>query len=317
MQKIENGDLPEMQNRLDNSSQSDDPFMYSAAYFGMTGRYGLWVYDHSDQYIVVARHPNDQDKVIIFLPHEELNTFIINDAINELNFPVGEIEIARVRPSKSCRTIELLSTHYEVQINREKKLDWTYPVHIYSASKVVKRKGQKFRQLRNSYNHATIKGVIAEPVDGYRHRQDIEMVVHQWAQQDRWAQRNESGLTYTYDDLTTPTKSLLNLMGDNNPLSIQGIVVYSKKKTPIGFWLWHEMNGVALSLARASIGHLENEEIRGAAEFAGVIMAEMLEKKGIDKVCFGGSEASGLDDFKRKFRPTQSIDFRTLTIRSV
>lgn len=54
------------------------------------------------------------------------------------------------------------------------------------------------------------------------------------------------------------------------------------------------------------------EHIKGMSEFIQWSMCRTLAASGIDRVCIGGSETEGLDRFKRKMRPVESLDLCTI-----
>lgn len=57
----------------------------------------------------------------------------------------------------------------------------------------------------------------------------------------------------------------------------------------------------AVSIAGLSIGE------KGASEYTYHAMAQELLKSDFHSVCIGGSEEQGLDQFKRKMNPIQSV----------
>lgn len=306
MKKIESGDLIKLQAQLDSMAKdSHDPFSHSAAYFGMTGRNGLWAYGNEKGFVLISRHPNDPNSVLIFPPYGDANTATIKEAIKDKNFPNGEIEFARVNPLKNSYYKRHLAEGNAPPV-LDTKLDWVCPVHIVSSENIITKEGASFRTLRQKFNQAVKQGLQFEEINVQKHEKDIVTIV------DRWAKvGNKPG--YSYEDLTSPSLSLIELMKTDTPPDINGVIVYDIDQNPIGYWLWHETpDERAMSLARVSIGHLDG--IKGSAEFAAVKMSEILDKKGINEICLGGSETDSLNKFKEKLSPALSIKLTSLRI---
>ena len=133
-------------------------------------------------------------------------------------------------------------------------------------------------------------------------------MVSQWAE----SKLDNTQNNFTFEDLVTPTISLLSLIRDGNPLSIEGVIVRDQEDNPLGFWLWQKVDDMAMSLARVSVGHLNG--VSGSAEFAAVKMAQKLQLDNVKTICTGGSETDSLDDFKRKFVPIESIELDTVSV---
>lgn len=304
--RIKPSDLPRLQEQLDvMAKNSPDPFAHSAAYFGMTGREGLWAYGNETGFVLIARHPNDPESVLVFPPYGDASTDTIKEALKHRNFPKGNVELGRANPMES-RLYKSSLANGSKPADHVTKLDWVCPIHVVSSDHIVSREGPEFRQLRQNFNKAVRQGLSAELLNLDTNAEDVISVVEEWANIG-----NKPG--FSFEDLTAPTKSLLKLMKDNNPLSIHGVVIRDAAKNPIGFWIWHETSDrQAMSLARISIGHIHG--IKGAAEFGAVKMAEALQDRGINKICLGGSETDSLNAFKEKLGPVVSTRLYSLRI---
>lgn len=305
--EIKPKDLPALQSQLNAMAKSShDPFTHSAAYFGMTGRNGLWIYGSETGFVLIARHPNDPQSVLVFPPYGDADVNTIKEAMDHRRFPSGSVELARANPLHT-RLYKAAFTNGKTPHDFSTKLDWAQPVHLVSSDLIVDRDGPKFANLRQKFNQAVCQGLKAEIISTNEHRQAVREIVKRWA-----AQNDKPG--YTNEDLTSPTESLLQLMKRDIPVSISGVLVRDATNKPIGFWLMHETpDGQAMSLARVSIGHLDG--IKGAAEFGAVKMAEMLQERGINEICLGGSETSTLDNFKQKLGPVRSMHLSSLQIQ--
>ena len=95
---------------------------------------------------------------------------------------------------------------------------------------------------------------------------------------------------------------------DRTDLDISGTVSYGSEGAPLGFWLWEEVGGTAMSLVRAYLRR------PGNAEYGILAMAEQLSASNIPEMCLGGSETADLDAFKRKMQPIRSIALSTVAL---
>ncbi len=276
-----------------------DPFSRSAGYYAMTGRNGLWLYGDHDTNMVIARHPNKDDTILFFPPFGKDPFSLLQTAFNDPQIPEGKIQVARIGQDDMALAFKLQAAGTPAP-QTETILDWTYPIHVISAEKVIEHRGGEYNNFRAHLNKAFRAGYTAQSLSADTHYDAALEIVTRWAKDGK-----KDG--YTFDDLTTPTKQLLDSM-KSNALSLSGVIVFDGSK-PVGFWIWDEgdaKNKTAMSLARVSTGD------RGAAEFAGLKMAEFLKERGFEKICLGGSETESLDKFKRKFGPVQSIELKTI-----
>ena len=286
--------------RMVQLSTREDPFSRSAAYFAMTGRKGLWIYGDDESVLITARHPNKDGRTLVFPPIGQDPAGIITKALADPRMPSGGLELARIGREDLALAGSLHSAGAG-KPRAEGVLDWTYPVHVVSPAKVIERQGKDFNSFRGHLNRAQREGLTAEPVDVARHRPELTQAVHQWAEEKRF-----SG--YTDEDLTSPTLSVLDLM-DAGKLAIAGTLTRDASGRPIGFWLWENADGAAMSLARVALRR------PGCAELGILATCEQVRSHGIDEFCLGGSESAELDTFKRKMQPVRSIELQSLTLR--
>ncbi|MCW2308850.1 DUF2156 domain-containing protein [Rhodobium gokarnense] len=280
--------------------ERDDPFGRSAAYFAMTGRKGLWAYGDDETMMLVARHPNRDDILLLFPPIGRDPAGLLARAVDDpLSLPSGRLELARFSTEDQALASRL-GTMGVKEPHREKVLDWAYPVHVVSPKRIVEREGKPFVSFRGHINRAIRDGCRAEPIDLARHRDDILRII------DRWAD-SRSDSDFSHDDLTGPTHSVLGLM-DRTDLDIGGTISCDSHGAPIGFWLWEQVGNTAMSLVRAYLRH------PGNAEYGILSMAEQLSNANIPEMCLGGSETADLDAFKRKMQPVRSIDLSTVAL---
>ena len=280
--------------------QRDDPFSRSAAYYAMTGRKGLWAYGDDETMMLVARHPNRDDILLLFPPIGRDSAGLLAKAVDDpLSLPSGRLELARFS-AEDQGLVSRLGTMGVKEPHRERVLDWAYPAHVVNPKRIVEREGKPFVSFRGHINRAIRAGYRTEPIDLARHRDNILHIIEQWADS-----RGDSD--FSQDDLTGPTHSVLGLM-DRTELDIGGTISYDSHGAPIGFWLWEQVGKTAMSLVRAYLRH------PGNAEFGILSMAEQLAASNIPEMCLGGSETADLDAFKRKMQPVRSIALSTVAL---
>ena len=281
-------------------TQGADPFCRSQGYFAMTGRKGLWVYGDQATQMVIARHPNRADRLLLFPPVGPDEAGLVNAALADRTLPEGIRQLARISPKERGlvaqfeRSGMLCSTQEDV-------LDWAFPVHVISTEAVVRRQGKTFNNLRGHVNRAARLGLFCEALDPARHGSDVAEVAGRWA-------RSKDFAGFSHEDLIGPGLACLRLM-HRGVGQLGGVMIYTAERQPIGYWIWDELaNGSAASLVRVSTAKRQ-----GAAEFAAVAVAETLHGRGITRLCLGGSETKSLDEFKRKLGAVRSIGLETLT----
>ena len=288
--------------RILNELDREDLYSTSAAYFMMTGRKGLWIYGNEDTAMIVARHPNMDDSVLFFPPMGSNPVSLIEFALVDPALPVGEKKLARLGPEDQYLSA-LLEQRGSRKIEVEEVLDWKFPVHILDTENVVNSKGQDFRDFRKNIHRAFGRGLWSENIDS---QDDIARVLEI---SKSWAMHHVSD-NYSIEDLIGPTKYALSLFDTPN-LSINGLII-NEGNEAVGYIMWEETNpskGFANSISGMSI------RPRGTEEFAILEMCKKLKETGFNKVCIGGSETEGLDNFKRKMCPIASVGIYTMSLQ--
>jgi hypothetical protein len=283
-------------------ARTDRADFYSVApsYFAVTGRKGLWIYGDEKRGMLIARHPNVPDVILFFPPFGQDRVSLIEAALADPQIPPGKVQIARLAAEDDD-----IIRHFKgkgLYPAQERKLDWTYPVHILSTQKVLEAKGHDFKDFRKNVNRAERKHAEAIPLEIDKHDVLVRDLVLKWA----LCNKGE----YSVEDLTAPTYMALYLMRSSS-LSIQGLLIQEEGR-PSGFMMWEETrpdSGQAAGLCNASIS-----ESKGISEFTHQEMCRVLQERGYSEVCIGGSEEPGLDAFKRKMMPEKSVGLFTISI---
>ncbi|MCP4394489.1 MAG: hypothetical protein GY804_09530 [Alphaproteobacteria bacterium] len=290
------------------SSQLDS-YSLSPAYYAMTGRKGVRIYSDTDTAIVYCKHPNVENKVLIF--PEIGKGGLLNDLIEEMPLPKNGIQLARVPKTQTEGLIKELSVKFSSDITfkevPEYAQDWLYPVHVLSTKLVSELKGGDFRNPRRRFNKINREHTIRLDARKKLRKSDVFLVndfVKRWSDNFNGTKEElESWLSYVHFMIDLYEKKQHGLgcamvhCDDNN---IQSLSFFEKpivKGQPANY-----------------LASLYNREIKGISEFSHWFVCKNLYDMGIDKVNIGGSESEGLDVFKRKFNPIESKHLSTIEV---
>jgi len=285
-------DLPALSRMLGRIERSD-PYSVSAGYFALTGRRGLWLYGDDRTVMVICRHPNRAERLLLFPPFGAERAGLIEEALGEARLPAGRRDLARVAPEDAP-----VAAGFGMA-QREDVLDWAHPVHVLDVRTVSAHTGDRFRDFRKNLNRAARAELWARPLDLVRDRYAIMGVAEGWA-------TSHGGPRFSHGDLMAPTRAALSLWG---VLPIAGVGVFHAGRM-IGFALWEESREkgrIAYGLTSLTFGNA-----RGASEFLYQAMCAELMAKGFGELCIGGSETASLDAFKRKMQPCRSVVLRSV-----
>jgi hypothetical protein len=278
---VSDSDLRALQRRL-SAQAGHDPYARSAAYFAMTGRKGLYEVRGGESGVLLCRHPNLADCVLVFPPYGPGGPALRAAAVSAAGKLGGEVQLARHLAAP--RNIETEAVAEDV-------LDWRYPVHTLDCVAVATLRGRKFQDVRTFLNGLDSSRVEAIDLDPAVHWDAVLSVVRAWAGPDA-----EEADVYSRQ---------LDLFGC---LPLAGrLILYDG--SPAGFSIWEKTDQDA-GLANA-FSHIGFHAIRGMSRFVMVDMCLTLARRGFRHVCIGGSETEGLDLFKRKFCPVESINLKS------
>jgi len=294
------GDFTKLGQLLSNVN-SVDPFARSPGYYAMTGRKGMWLYSDEQTSMIITRHPNNTDQLLLFPPIGRDPAGLLESAMKNPLLPKGSRKIARIGLGHEYLAMRMQAVGVGTP-EPENSLDWIYPVHVISPMAVLERKGGAFNNFRGHVNKAFRDGMQSEVIDINKHHDELIETVNRWA-----SSKKKEG--FSHDDLTSPTEYCLDLMKEKI-LPLEGVITYADGK-PVGFWIWDESdnrNGIAMSMVRVAMPPL------GSAEFGALKACEVLNSRGFYEFCQGGSETPGLDAFKRKLNPVRSIELQSISL---
>ncbi len=300
-------DLIPLLSKILEQQKTEDPFLSDMAYLLMTGRHGLWIYGDDTSMMIMARHPNRENVLLLFPPFGDNTVGLLQQALSDPQIPKGTIRFARI-PDKTGSTFinDLSRIGYTGTIIEEDVLDWTYPVHVLDVQHVLKHEGPEFKIFRNRLRAAQKTPSRTERIVPRFHHNDIMTIASRWATDGRKA-------GFTHEDLIGPVQESLRLM-ENSNLNIHGIIIYHHNQ-PSSYMIWSIPLGhknIAVPLVRVSIGHMNG--LKGTAEYSMFKTMEALAEDRIDYMYMGGSETAELDQFKRKLSPIASISLKSACI---
>lgn len=262
-----------------------DPYQASATYYAMTGRNGLWRVNDTKVPIFLCHHPNIPDELLIFDPTGTADRADIKKATQAI-CALGEYRtrLARVpiEPGQSDKFLE-------------ETLDWKFPVHTIDCEKVIAHRGNEFQQFRTKLNKLDTSRIHAIDLRPKQHGFEVMELLKRWAGQDLQS--------------IAPYESLLTFY---DQLPLQGRLIYFDQE-PAAFSIW-EKTDPARGLANA-YAHIGLHSIPGMSRYVMLDMCKTARDSGFKEICIGGSETSGLDQFKRQMRPTSSIFLGSIPFR--
>jgi len=290
---VTDDDLKALQKRL-MASGSGDPYARSAAYFAMTGRDGLWKVEEDGALVLLCRHPNVENEILVFPPVGDAGGVLLSQTLEAVAATGKIVRLARFENPPMHGGLN----GSKIRMSRipEIVLDWAYPVHVLDTTAVANHRGRGFENLRQHLNRLDMMRISVRDIVMESDRESVLAAAQAWAGDD-------VSKVSTYE-------RQLELFGT---LPLAGRVIFCGGK-PAGFSIWEETDarqGMANAYA-----HLAVHEIDGLSRFVIVDMCRTLAMRGFQQVCIGGSETEGLDRFKRKFCPVESVSLSSWRVDS-
>lgn len=286
-------------NELLATNDDVDSYLTSPTYYQFTGRRGLWLYERDDAFLLICRHPNVVDQVLIFPQMGSRQVDLTSDLLATIPTSDDKIRLARVKASGSLteNTVQTDERHVTLQRREEDVLDWKYPLHLLSTDAVSALEGSKYKRLRYAVKQVSDLDPQVTPFDAISHSRALENLLHRWASLNAKTREEYELLYAPYDNLFSQS------MEKSSGLS--GLMVFTGG-TLQAVSLW-DISNAKQRTANVYVDFC-NIQIPGLSEFLIFKSCETLSKQGIKFLNLGGSEGEGLDSFKRKFRPVASID---------
>ncbi len=270
-------------------AQSDDPYLLSVAYFATTGRKGLWIYRGDESIIIFCRHPNVEGKHLIFppipLPGKKRTLSDLGVFIKDHGSRMGQFQLFRFCGTQAHEATEMLNTldlPWTFAQRPETVLDTLYPSHIVAARSLAAPDNPDMRYFRRR-----IKRIDDHKIGIYdlRHPAVPQMANTIFA---HWGIEESDYASYL---LRLPATST-NMNG----------LCLTYEKAPAAIALWDVTNNIANALVA-----IADTDISGMSAYLYHQIGRQLENDGVPFLCLGGSEEEGLDFFKMKMAPVQSV----------
>jgi hypothetical protein len=281
-----------------------DNYSTSPIYYALTGRDGLWLYHYNKTLVPFCVHPNVKNTILIFPPLGEKNYLSIPFLLQKIYRPTIKYKLARYK-AENLSKLERISVFFPCfSFTRvtEQILDWKYPVHIISTQQLSQMAGRKFDNMRHMVHKASKLDVQIDSLSP-KYLRAINKLSYRWT-------RNQTQDENEIDDLVSYYVKLIELMR-THPHLLDGLV-YLIQDEICGVIIWSKPNPNQSS-ATAHAG-LYDTTFKGLPEFAWHKASETLFAQGVKLVNIGGSETSGLDAFKRKFRAPHVLDICSFDI---
>lgn len=286
----------------------DDSYLACPAYHAFTGRNGLWGYSRGKAFLLFARHPNDEKKIIIYPQFGSIYPNLAFELLDRLNLPGFDFIFARYPVEYAdfmAASMSKFSQDRQFKAEIEEVLDWTHPVYTLSTAAVLEAKGGKFRSFRYDLYQVNADQIKIEKIDPCADMDDILGVIRFWS-----SDRDDA------DEIVNGYAFLLNLM-QNPAFNMSGLKFYKDNKL-IAFEVWSILQNdktVANNLAGMNVNADQN--LKGFSSFQYYTVCKFLHQQGVEKVCIGGSETEGLDNFKRKMNPIKADVLKSIKVSSI
>lgn len=280
-----------------------DTYLNAPLYYLLTGRKGAWVHEGYGAVLVVCKHPNVPDRLLVFpeigAPDRKDKGRLTASILANLTPPSGGVQLARyndddmqaVRDALSCRNDR---TPDSIEVMTEDVLDWRYPVHVLDTNRVALLHGGAFIKIRNKC-HQVESRVDTIALDDPRALRTMRAALKYWEGSVMMREGTQDSDVSYYTTLFTMIETWPHLFGGH---------VYMEGKRPVGFTVHDKaFKGTANLLA-----NLCDASITGMADYQVVHTCRALAASGVSGLNFGGSETASLDAFKRKFSPKESFN---------
>lgn len=283
-----------------------DPYVTCPSYHAFTGRKGLWGYAKGRSILLFARNPNKPDQVMFYPQLGNPFPNLAFEFMHKAPVPSGGYQFSRVETEHAdflAASMNKKSSDFYYEVETEKLLDWAFPVHTISTKAVLNPSGKRFKSFRQPINIFPKDRVEVRPLAPSCAVQELMDVIVPWA-----FKRADLGAPR---ELIETNVSFLKLM-NHSGLDLQGLKFYLDGELT-AFEAW------AMPLEKKKIVNnfagFSKSNIRGFSEFQHYTICRVLHEQGIERICLGGSEGAGLDSFKRKMNPVESVELATIAVK--
>ncbi len=294
----------------------EDSYLNAPLYYALTGRRMAWVHEGYGATLVVCRHPNVPDRLLVFPEVGDAAGRLAASVISHLQPPANGVQLARFSDADLAQLKNALRNEFNgavaaIETTDEPVLDWRYPVHILDTARVASLDGAPFARIRNKCRKVEDTTQIMALHDP-RALQMMRAARKYWEGSMilRGKNGNGDGDPAGAEGGSGPDfyDALFKMIGEA-PERFNGLV-FMREGRPVGFTVYDTpFEGTANLLA-----NLTDASVPGMADFQVVATCRAMAAAGIAYMNFGGSEMESLDLFKRKFMPHKTLALRSADV---
>jgi hypothetical protein len=318
------GDFSDLR-RILSASATKDAYCRSAIYFAFTGRGNVWTMKCNERHLILLRHPNIDDTLLVFFPFassaselmeqiEQLSLFLKIERSSHSSSSLGtysEVLLARIPEKIADKVLAMDSAAATVQHINEEKLDWAYPSYDLCVKGLVKPQGPEFSIYRNKIRKFCTEGIeviTAKEVPPDEVRVAVRQINESWIRTKLKSGTSIGDQGLTAYELTDPYDALARL-SEEVTSDIDGIFL-KRDDAYIAFSLWERPR---IGDTVPSFAAMTSSYEPGLSEYLHRCIADRVKDR-YKYICIGGSETEGLDRFKRKFAPVNTHRLRTMRL---
>lgn len=276
---------------------SEDPYLLSPAYYAMTGRHGLWLYRGETSRIIFCRHPNIENKHLIFPAirlSEDDGMKDLSDFLRDYGHGLESFQFFRFSANEAEKIAALMSDHHPAwsfSIEPETVLDTAFPSHIIATQNLIAPDMPEMRYYRRRIHKIEACDIDLIDIHHADARAMARAIFRQW---------DKDGSEYA--------DYLAHYPGSG--LKTEGFCMLYQGQ-PSGVAMWDTHTDTASGLVTIS-----NTMIPGMSAYLYHEMGRILAEANVPYLCLGGSEDEGLDFFKRKLNPVRSVSLVSIQARA-
>jgi Phosphatidylglycerol lysyltransferase, C-terminal len=296
--------------RILSNSIAEDVFCRSPLYFAFTGRAEVWTVQHNNVYLILLRHPNISNTMLVFFPFISSSSELTGQIkiLKNCSSFISNYEVLLARiPEKIAVSVDCRKA--KIQHVDEKILDWAYPSYDLCVESFLNPQGAALSNYRNMirrFRKQEIQVITAKEIP----RCELQMAVKQI--NDSWILTKQKRGTWLsnqdIDELKAPYRALADASEDETS-DIDGIFL-KRENAYIAFSFWEKLR---YSYTVPCFAAMTSSYEPGLSEFLLRCIAEHVKDR-YRYICFGGSETASLDRFKRKFAPVKTHALRTMRL---
>ena len=301
VRRVDEDNWQDLHNRLA-GCDAGDSYITSVNYYLFTGRRGLWLYEDVGAFRVVCWHPNIDGQILVFPQMGDTSFDILPELLEQMPVPPNGLHLVRV-PQDDAGHITLNETAGSFLVQEETVLDWRFPVHVLSTQLVVDAQGRQFMNIRNCLRQTHKRSIKLMAFDAVQHSRMLENMLHRWASHNATTPEE-------YENYYSPYESMFAGSMDK-ARGLNGVmIIVDDVLQAVGLW---DISNNQRKTANLFV-NISNTAIKGLSELLITKCCEALQAQGIGLLNIGGSETSGLDAYKRKFCPVESIALSTIDV---